>query len=204
MNTTDSSTTATTGLCDTESDDAALVVRAQIHRGAFGPLYQRYADLVFRYCFRRLGEQEAAADATSQIFIKAITGLPGCNPEKFRSWLFAIAHNVTIDLLRDRKSRRMDEDFPEPIDLTPGPEELALRSDEGDRLREVLLQLPLDQQRILELRLAGLSTVEIADSLGRTRGAIDTAQCRAVQRLRAIFNASRTTTTVKAHSDDSI
>jgi len=202
MNTTDSSVIATTGHCDTVSDDAALVVRAQTNRDAFGPLYQQYADLIFRYCYRRLAEQDAAADATSQIFVKAITGLGGCNPEKFRSWLFAIAHNVTIDSLRTRKPERMDDDFLEPVDHAPGPEEQAVRSDEGDRLREVISQLPPDQQRILELRLAGLSTVEIAESLGRTRGAIDTAQCRAVQRLRAIFNADRMST--KVQSDDSI
>jgi len=174
------------------SDDTQLVVRAQRDRAEFEPLYARYADLVFRYCYRRLEDSEAAADATSQIFIKALIALHGCQPEKFRSWLFAIAHNVTIDALRGRRPQRGLDDLPEQIDHQPGPEEIVVRRDEGNRLREIISHLTTDQQRILELRLSGLSTVEIAESMGRSRGAIDTAQCRALQRLRVLMNADDT------------
>ncbi len=202
MNTTDLSPVITARLCNPVSDDADVVLAAQRDKNTFGPLYKRYADLIYRYCYRRLGESESAADATSQVFIKAITGIGSCNPEKFRSWLFAIAHNVTIDMLRARKPERMDDDFAEPVDHAPGPEEQAVRNDENARLRDVMSQLPADQQRILELRLAGLTTVEIAEILGRSRGAIDTAQCRAVQRLRVLFNEDRSRT--KVLSNESI
>src|SRR6266508_1165199 len=81
-------------------DDAVLVVRAKADRQAFAPLYLRYVDPIYRYCYRRLGTTEAAADATSQTFAKALNGLPGCRETAFRSWLFAIAHNVLVDSFR--------------------------------------------------------------------------------------------------------
>jgi RNA polymerase sigma factor (sigma-70 family) len=193
MSVTDSQVTIRAARPETATDETGLVIRAQSDRSAFAPLYARYADPVYRYCYRRLGEADASADATSQIFIKAMTALPGCNPEKFRSWLFAIAHNVTIDAIRGRRPQGKLDDFPEHKDEQPGPEEVLVRSDEGKRLREIMMQLPPDQQRILELRLAGFTTIEIAETLGRSRGAIDTAQCRALQRLRAIMTPDHIT-----------
>ncbi len=53
-------------------DDADLVAQAQLDRQAFAPLYARYADPVYRYCYRRLGHPEVAADATSQTFARAL------------------------------------------------------------------------------------------------------------------------------------
>src|SRR5215213_5589126 len=70
-------------------DDAWVVRQAKSDPRAFAPLYSRYFDPVYRYCYRRLGHPEAAADATSQIFAKALAALPGYREEapSFRSWL---------------------------------------------------------------------------------------------------------------------
>lgn len=80
-------------------DDAWLVAEAKQDPHAFAPLYTRYFDLVYRYGVRRLGVTEAAADATGQVFAKALAALPRYRDDapSFRSWLFAIAHNVIID-----------------------------------------------------------------------------------------------------------
>src|SRR5215217_8517203 len=109
-------------------DDARDVIAAKADPRAFAPLYDRYADLVYRYCYRRLGHPEAAADATGQVFAKALAGLPGYREDapSFRSWLFAIAHNVITDDLRARRPVA-------PIDAAayvaatgPSPEEAVL------------------------------------------------------------------------------
>ena len=84
-------------------DDAALVARAKADPRAFAPLYRRYVDPVYRYCYRRLGNREAAEDATSLVFARALAVLPKCRDETFRSWLFAIAHNVIANDLRDQR-----------------------------------------------------------------------------------------------------
>ena len=183
---------ATAAMAETE-DEAELVARAKRELAAFAPLYARYFDPVYRYCYRRLGSAEAAADATSQVFAKALSALSGCRGASFRSWLFAIAHNVITDSYRSQRSDRPIEAAADVFDGAPSPEEQAIATEERRSLRALLAQLPPDQRHVVELRLAGLNGTEIAESLGRSRAAVDTAQCRAVVRLRALLGiAGRT------------
>ena len=83
------------------ADDAA-VARAQRDPTAFAPLYLAYVDPVYRYCYRRLGSREAAEDATSLVFERALRSLASFRGGSFRGWLFTIAHNAVIDQLRTR------------------------------------------------------------------------------------------------------
>jgi len=168
-------------------DDAVLVVRAQADRQAFDALYVRYVERVYRYCYRRLGEPEAAADATSQIFAKAMVALPGCRAASFRSWLFAIAHNVLADTFRACHFEPPLEAAAEIVDPAPSPEAAAVAADERRWVVTLLDHLTPDQRQVVELRLAGLTASEIGEVLGRNRGAIDVANNRAVNRLRVLL-----------------
>ena len=176
--------------CDrADPSDSALVAAARADRRAFAPLYDRYVDPVYRYCLRRLGDRAAAEDATSQVFAKALATLPAYRDRSFRGWLFTIAHNVVSDMFRQRRPDvplEAAEDRPDPA---PTPEEAALVADEGRALRALLAQIPTDQQRVLELRLAGLTGAEIARVLGRSEGAVKMLQFRAVARLRVLLDA---------------
>jgi RNA polymerase sigma-70 factor, ECF subfamily len=173
-------------------DDARLVVLAKGDPRAFAPLYARYFDPVYRYCYRRLGHPEAAADATAQVFAKALAALPGYRDDapSFRSWLFAIAHNAVVDDLRARRPAAPIDAAAEVAARGPSPEEAVLRDEAGRTVRTLLASLPEDQRQILELRLAGLTGPEIATALGRSLGAVKVAQVRAFARLRATFESS--------------
>lgn len=174
----------------TGSPDSVLVAAAQADRQAFAPLYDRYLDPVYRYCLRRLGSREAAEDATGQVFAKALAALPGYRDRSFRGWLFTIAHNVVGDAFRrPPPAAPLDAaaDLPDPA---PTPEEAALLADEGRAVRALLAHLPADQRRMVELRLAGLTGVEIARALGRSEGAVKMLQFRAVARLRALLDVA--------------
>jgi RNA polymerase sigma-70 factor, ECF subfamily len=109
------------------------------------------------------------------------------DPASFRPWLFAIAHNALANALRDRRSVDSLLLATELADLAPTPEEEALAADERRSLRALLARLPDEQRRILELRLAGLSGPETAAALGKTPGAVRTAQHRAFVRLRLLL-----------------
>lgn len=174
-----------------ESDpeaDAAIVLAARSDLAAFEPLYRRYADRVYRYCIRRLGDPERAADATSAIFIKAMQSIEHCQPESFRPWLFSIAHNATIDAVRvTRVHDRIDEDL-DVADPRVDPEVAALAAETRLEVIALLAHLTADQRQVVELRLAGLDGYEIAQALGRSRAAVDTAQSRAVARLRRVLD----------------
>jgi len=171
-------------------DEADLVERARRDRHAFAPLYHRYVAPVYGYCYHRLGSREAAEDATSLIFAKALISLPAQRGSSFRGWLFGIAHHVIADALRARGPDVPIDAAADTVDPSPSPEELALGEADRHVLRQLLAQLPPDQRHIVELRLAGLTSAEIARALGRTRGAIDVAYHRALVRLRTLVGGA--------------
>src|SRR5699024_4885275 len=93
-------------------DDLAQIEAATNAPTAFEPLYRLHAPAIYRFCYRQLGHPEEAADATSQVFIKAIAALGSFTPhpehpgKTFRAWLFRIARNVVIDHRRKDRSHR--------------------------------------------------------------------------------------------------
>ena len=173
-------------------EEAALVAAARLDPRAFAPLYQRYFDPVYRYCYRSLGSADAAADATSQVFAKALAALPRYRDGSFRSWLFAIAHNTIVDSARAARGDRPLEAAAEVADTLPTPEEASLAADQGRSLRAALVHLSPDQRRIVELRLAGLTDQEIAEVMGRSLTATRMVQVRAVARLRVLLGVGAT------------
>lgn len=175
-----------------EGDDAALVLAAQRDPRAFAHLYLRYVDPVYRYCHRRLGTKEAAEDATSAVFAKALAAIPRYRTENasFRAWLFAIAHNVVVDLHRGAVFTRPIESVHDRAAPEPGPEAVLLAGEDRRTIDGLLAVMAPDQRRVLELRLAGLTTPEIAEALGRNPGAIRAIQCRAAKRIRELLGRS--------------
>jgi RNA polymerase sigma-70 factor (ECF subfamily) len=171
-----------------QETDEALVAAAQRALPAFEHLYRRYVNDIYRFCYRRIGSEADAADATSQVFTRALASIQKCRPETFRAWLYAIARNVVIDHHRAAKPAAQIEESFELADDTDGPEELAIQQDQRRRLAGLLTFLSDDQRAVIELRLAGLSAAEIATALGKTRNAIDQAQFRAVSRLRDLLS----------------
>jgi RNA polymerase sigma-70 factor (ECF subfamily) len=172
-----------------ECDDATDVARARLNRQAFAPLYVRYFQRVYGYCYRRLGNADDAADATSLIFTRALAALPTCRADAFRSWLFAIAHNVLADQYRRRREDRPLDDSLQLVDQAPSPEDEALSAEAKATVTRLLAMLPEEQRQVLELRLAGLSSREIGEVLGKQPNAVDQAQFRAMTRLRALTGA---------------
>lgn len=169
-------------------DEAAMVARAQHDPRAFAPLYEAYADAVYRYCYRRLGNPDAAADATSAIFTRALGALPRYHHRSFRSWLFTIAHNTLVDGWRTAHLTTSLEERIRLADPGPGPEEVVLDQDAGREVRALLAKLPADQRQVVELRLADLTNQEIASILGRSVAATKMLQVRALTRLRALLD----------------
>jgi RNA polymerase sigma-70 factor, ECF subfamily len=168
------------------ADEADLVERARWDRRAFAPLYRHYVAPVYGYCYHRLGTKEAAEDATSLVFAKALTSLPSHHGGSFRAWLFGITHHVVADALRTRGPDEPLDAATVVVDASPSLEELVLVDEDRRLLRHLLAQLPPGQRRIVELRLAGLTSAEIGLALGRSRGAIDVAYHRALVRLRTL------------------
>jgi RNA polymerase sigma-70 factor (ECF subfamily) len=175
-------------------DERAALARAKHDPRAFAPLYQAYVDPVHRYCLRCLGDREAAADATQEVFARALRALPRYHDDAFRPWLFTIAHNVIVDVHRQRAKRMVDqplesgEIWPDPA---PGPEAEVLAAEMRQSLHACLARLAPDQRDVVELRLAGLTANEIAAVLSRSVGGVKIAQHRAFRRLAVLLGVER-------------
>lgn len=172
------------------AEETAMVLLAQRDLRAFEPVYRCYYRLIIRYCFRRLGEGEAAANATSQTFARAMAGIAGYRTGSVAAWLFTIARNVVIDLVGYRRPQ-VDIDA---LDASGGlvdrgrlPDERAIGADQRRALFTAMDRLTPEQRSVVELRLAGLSGQEIASALGGSISAVKSSQFRAYARLRTLL-----------------
>lgn len=181
------------------TSDEALVAEAQHDLQAFSALYERYADPVLRYCYHRLGTWSEAEDAAQQIFLNAYIALGRFQDREgsFRSWLFTVAHHEVANRHRGQQRRpTVPLTAAESLcDQGPTPEDQAIAADRHDRVHVLLGRLSHDQQRVLELRFAGLTDGEIAAVLGRRPGAVRGVQARAVARLRQLLGVRSVETT---------
>lgn len=167
-----------------EDADAALVERARHDPEAFAVLYDAFALPVYGYCLARLGHREAAEDATSLVFAKALAALPAFRGGTFRGWLFTIAHHTVVDGLRARCREAPLDLAVEPVDPDDGPEEAFVEAEAGREARLLLRALTPSQRQVVELWLAGLSDDEIAAVTGRSTAATRMHRWRAAERLR--------------------
>jgi RNA polymerase sigma-70 factor (ECF subfamily) len=177
---------------DAATDDAALVAAARANPEAFTLLYERHARQIYRYCNLKLGSREAAEDATSQVFVEAMSDLGsfrGSGSGAFGGWLFRIAQHTVTDMQRRNQRVRGLEPLAESelIDPDHRPEEIVAGRSGLDTIRAAVQTLPTDQRQVIELQLAGLTTQEIARTLGRSANAVRIARFRAFGRLRPIM-----------------
>lgn len=180
-----------------EPSDEVLAVRVRGDPAAFAPFYTRYANPVWRYCRFRIANETEAEDTAALIFTRALAAMSCFEAQgdgTFRAWLFTIAHNAVANAHRDRV-RRVSQPLAEANGLSdpnaPSPDGLAVAADEHRNLLGALAQIPDDQRRVVELRLAGLTGPEIAQVVGKSHAAVKMLQLRAVRRLRQLLGSSR-------------
>jgi len=154
-------------------------------------IYRELSPAVAGY-LRVQGAAEAE-DLTSDVFLKVFAGIVGFSgpEERFRSWVFTVAHNRLVDEHR-RKARRPVIDGGELPDRAASPDDDAesetLRRMSVERVRRLCDQLVPDQRDVLLLRMVGdLSLEQTAEALGKSVGAVKALQHRSVAALRRLL-----------------
>lgn len=173
---TPSAASAGVGAARLWSDDRLARRATQGDRRAFAAIYRRYHQDLYRYCAAIVGNPEDAQDALQNTMVKVLRALPGEDRHvQLKPWLYRIAHNESIELLRHRHP--VEQIDPELAAAGPSAAEAA---DLRQRLRRLigdLDELPDRQRGALVMReLAGLSFEQIA-------GAFDTSPAVARQTL---------------------
>lgn len=173
------------------SEEALVRRAASGDAEAFGDLYARHLDEIYRYVFYKIGSEKQAEDLTEQVFLSAWEAIDGyeARGHPFSAWLYRIAHNAVVDHYRAKKEERpLDAVAFRLADETLGPEETLLRKAEVSRLLDALRELSDEKQDLILLRFVeGLSHSEVADILGKSEVACRVMQHRALASLSEIL-----------------
>lgn len=148
------------------SDERLARRAAKADRHAFAAIYERYSQEIYGFCLSLLGNAEDARDALQNTMVKALQALPGERRSvKLRPWLYSVAHNQAVDMLRQRPyAKPLDPELPAPGNG------LAETSASRERLRQLLSdlgELPERHRAALLMReLGGLEFAQIGEALG--------------------------------------
>jgi RNA polymerase sigma-70 factor (ECF subfamily) len=177
-----------------ETNTDTTVERAQAgDLEAFRTLVDRHSRAVFRLAFRITGREEDADDAVQETFLKAFKKLGSYDGRaEFGTWLYRLATNCTLDLLRRRKrlegrSTPLDETAVGLLEQRDTPDPIRLMASREVRLHieRALDSLSAIERSAFVLRhFEGCSSAEIAEALQLHAGAARQAVFRAVRKLR--------------------
>ena len=173
-------------------EDRNLALRAgKGDAAAFGALYDRYVDAVYRYVFYRVRNDADAEDLVSDVFMRALRAIPRYEPRvAFLAWLYRIARNAVIDRARRSRTQISFEDaLAHPnVDQVVEPDATILALSDKEAVRDALAKLTPLQQEVIVLRFVeGYTTHEIADLVGKREGTVRGIQFRALEALRTLI-----------------
>jgi len=155
--------------------------------GGLNAVIRAYQGPLLRYAARILNNVTLAQDAVQNTWIKLARRVPPVQEpsDEVRNWLFRVAHNESVDLIRDEeRKRRLHEKFSQENDCGGG-----LGVDTGTDEREELVLsclhvlTPLQRQVILLRLQQGLSYEAIADIVGEKSGYVGNLLHHAVKAL---------------------
>jgi RNA polymerase sigma factor (sigma-70 family) len=156
------------GLLGMLSDDRLARRAVSGDERAFAAIFRRYHQSLYRFCLAIVGDPQDAQDALQNTMVKVLRALPGEERRiELKPWLYRIAHNESIDLLRRRReTRELDAELPS---RGPGLAEEAAARERLRRLFTDLEELPERQRETLVMReLAGLDFAEIGAAIDTT------------------------------------
>jgi len=173
------------------TNDSALLERAREYDAqALAEIYDRYAESIYRYAYRYVGDAEQAEDLTSEVFLKLlqVLGTRRAPRQQLQGWLYRVARNLAIDWYRQR-AKGVQYSLEEELTPDGGTPPTWLEQQElQDELREAIRQLTPEQQEVIVLRFGeGRKISEVGRMMGKSEGSVKVMQYRAINRLRKLL-----------------
>ena len=182
---------------DTTIDEEMLVDllrRAQDEADpqAYDGIYVLYADRVYRYLLVRVGDAERSEEITSQVFLHLFERIgkyniaPVDNVAIFSAWLYRLAYNKMIDIIRKyKRTRQVPIEYAESIATGQQITENVIAKIEFEQVLHTLQRLNDQQRQVIMLRFVeGMNINETAQIMNKTEGAVKALQHRALVNLR--------------------
>jgi RNA polymerase sigma-70 factor (ECF subfamily) len=179
-----------------ELTDRACVAQARTGDGdAFRVLVERHSRSLFRLAYRMTGNESDAEDVVQESFLRAYRQLDKFDDRaSFGTWIYRIAANCSLDLVRGRK-RRSEQHAPADPErddtvlslpaTAPSPEREAQSGQVRDRVAEAMQELSPTERTAFVLRhFEGMCIEDVSRVLDCAPGAAKHSVFRAVQKLR--------------------
>jgi len=135
--------------------------------------YAAHGGELYRFALRALGEAGVAEEAVQEVFLRAWRASERYDPvvASLRTWLFAIARNVVIDLHRARAARPQAADLSEGVvPAADDPSDAVLRS---WQVEEALGRIGKEHRTVIvETYYRGRPHAEVAADLGIPEGTL--------------------------------
>lgn len=193
-----------------QKDDSAMPQRSILDRTdpgiglTFEELFERYNSMVFNLAYQILGDREEALDVAQEVFLAIYQKMDAFRGESsLKTWIYRIAVRRAANRFRwwNRLRRRGTVSLEEHLSKSPeselswnltsrakSPEDALLLQEERERVKRMLLELPLHQRIAVIMRdIEGLSYEEIAESLHVSLGTIKSRIARGREILKQHF-----------------
>ena len=172
-----------------QSDAYLVTLTLQGNRDAYGALVRRHQTSAYNTARRIVVDSADALDVTQDAFVRAYDALASFDRARpFAPWLHTIVTNLALNFVqRKRPAQSLDAEL-DTHDASANPEARALATEQQQRVRAALLQLPPAWRAVVELRhFQELSYQEISDALNIPVSDVKSHLFRARQKLKSIF-----------------
>lgn len=176
------------------TDEQLMLQYAKGDAAAFQQLYEKHKGGLFRYCLRQLKNQAIAEECFQEIWMKIINSRVNYQPKAlFTTYLYRIAHNHVIDIVRKNKKVQAEVELDEvtnneAVEKDKDITTEIIQENRQTELRRQIESLPVEQKTALLLKLdAGLSLEEISNILDCGRETIKSRLRYATAKLREML-----------------
>ena len=172
-------------------DDQLLQLATCGSKQAFGFLYERYLENIYRFVLIKIGNSNIAEDLTEETFIRTWEYLPSLARKNgrinnFKAFLYRTASNLVIDFYR--KKHACTDNLDQIIQIDESPEKISEKHEQERKIMRCLRQLKPGDQKILILRYVNqLSHQETASIMDISEAHSRVLQYRALKKLQALM-----------------
>lgn len=170
-----------------QSDQALVAAYCSGDTDAFGILYDRYSEKIYRFIYYKTFDTASTEDLTSSTFFKALNKINtlDLNRGNFSTWIYSIARNTVIDHYRSNRFAAINGEDVFNLTASDRTEETLDAADSLALVEDYLKHLSASQREIVALRVwEERSYKEIAEIIGGTEDSVKMSFSRTIRKLR--------------------